>query len=152
MFGQLKSIVDILRSGLSYLDKRKKEDQHVELVLRLLETYFILKDCADEGEALLKEAGPDPAEILRALDAWKAHSTLKKWDAMVRRQGIRLRMLLGYISGQESLSIVDPDLQERIKTVNSIENLTRRMLNENGISVEVGSIRTYGIGTPAQVT
>jgi hypothetical protein len=80
----------------------------------MLKAYFLLKDCADEGEALVVDAGSDPIGKVNAMEASAAVSTLETWDAVIRRQGNRLYALQGYIFGQEHLAVINPALQDRI--------------------------------------
>ena len=82
-----------------------------------MKAYFLFKDCVDEGETLIAEAGPDPIAKIKGMEASLALLTIERWDAVVRRQGIRLYALQGYIFGQHHLSVIDPALQDRISEV-----------------------------------
>ena len=117
MFAQLKGIVDLIRTGISDFRKYRDDSEREDAVLGILKAYFLFKDCVDEGEALIAEAGPDPTAKLTDMEASAALNTIERWDAIVRRQGIRLYALQGYIFGQHHLSVIDPDLQDKISEV-----------------------------------
>jgi len=117
MFADLKSIVDIIRSAAADYRDRKRYQGRKQAVLGMLETYFLLKDCVDEGEALIEEAGRDPVGKIAGMEEWQARSALEKWDKVIKRQGLRLRALQGYVSGQHHLTIINPALQEKIEEV-----------------------------------
>jgi len=114
MFGQIKVIVDLISGGLkdgwSFKDKVQRRTD----VLRMLETYFLLKDCLDEGRALIEEAGSKPVETIRNMPDLQAEVVVRRWDYVIRRQGRRLVMLQGYLIGQDHLTVINPDLQKRI--------------------------------------
>lgn len=117
MFGELKSIVDLIRSGIADFRQFKTDKEREETMLGLLKAYFLLKDCVDEGETLIADAGPDPIAKINAMEASEALSTLERWDAIIRRQGSRLYMLQGYIYGQDHLAVINPALQDQISDV-----------------------------------
>ena len=61
MFSQLKSIVDLIRSGVSGFSTFQSNKERKEIVLNILKVYFFLKDCVDDGdERLITDAGADP--------------------------------------------------------------------------------------------
>lgn len=117
MFGELKSIVDLIRSGIADYRQFKTDKERKETILGLLKAYFLLKDCVDEGETLIADAGPDPIAKINAMEASEVLSTLERWDAIIRRQGSRLYMLQGYIFGQDHLAVINPALQDQIGEV-----------------------------------
>jgi hypothetical protein len=114
MFGQLKVIVDLisfgLKDGLSFKDKVQRRSD----VLRMLETYFLLKDCLDEGYALIEEAGSKPVEKIRNMPDPDAQALVRRWDYILRKQSRRLATLQDYLLGQDHLTVINPDLQEKI--------------------------------------
>jgi hypothetical protein len=117
MFSQLKSIIDIIRTGVSeFRDFKTKADRKNE-VLNLLKTYFLLKDCTDEGAKILREAGSDPVSTIAEMDPNTAITVLENWDVTLRKQGFRLYALQGHMLGQDHLSVLNPRLQEKIKEV-----------------------------------
>jgi hypothetical protein len=81
----------------------------------MLETYFLLKDCADDGSALILEAGSNPIATITALDGDIAVETVKRWDRTLRKQGMRLYRLAEYILNQDHLAVVAPDVQDQIE-------------------------------------
>lgn len=117
MFGPLKSIVDVVRSGVADIRSFKSARERKDNVLGILKTYFFLKDCVDEGEALVDDAGPDPIGKINKMDEWKARSTLERWDDVILRQDLRLRALTGFIFGQDHLAVINPALQARISEI-----------------------------------
>ena len=49
MFADLKLIVDLIRDGVSDFRNRKAVEDRDRIVLDLLKTYFLLKDCVEGG-------------------------------------------------------------------------------------------------------
>lgn len=99
MFAQLKSVVDLIRSGISDLREFRDDAERENTVVEILKAYFLFKDCVDEGAALVAEAGTDPVAKIMGMEPSLALSTIERWDAAVRRQGIRLYELQSYIFG-----------------------------------------------------
>lgn len=117
MFSQLKSVVDLIRSGIAEFRKFRSDQERKEIILGVLEAYFLLKDCVDDGEKLIREAGSDPVGKINAMDPAEAIETLTRWDSVLRKQGIRLYTLQGYIFGQDHLAVINPKLQDQISEV-----------------------------------
>lgn len=117
MFGYLKDVVDVIRSGIADYRKYKTNKEREEALLSVLKVYFLLKDCVDEGEALVHEAGPDPVTKISAMEASVALSTLERWDSIIRRQGIRLYTLKNYVFRQDHLAVTNPTLQNKINEI-----------------------------------
>ena len=117
MFSQLKSVVDLVRSGVSEFSKFQSNRERKEIVLNILKVYFFLKDCIDDGERLITDAGNDPVGKINSMESDEAIRILTVWDGILRKQGIRLYALQGYIFGQDHLAIINPELQERISEV-----------------------------------
>lgn len=117
MFADLKLIVDLIRDGVSDFRNRKAVEDRDRIALNLLKTYFLLKDCVEEGEELINEAGPDPITAIREMDKTSADATLRNWDAKLDRQGHRLFALQRLISSQNFLAVISPGLQERIAEI-----------------------------------
>jgi len=117
MFAQLKGVVDLIRSGVSDLRNFKTAKAREEAVLDVLRVYFLLKDCVDDGEKLVSESQPNPVERISQMEPDLALATIGRWDATIRRQGIRLYRLQGAILDQEHIAIINPDLQARISEV-----------------------------------
>ncbi|CAA7614273.1 hypothetical protein [Magnetospirillum sp. UT-4] len=106
--GDLKSIVDLIRTGIADISKSKSEKEREDGVLDLLRVYFVLKDCVDEGATLIEEAGEDPIGRIRQMDEWMAASTLDRWDAISGRQIQRLKLLQGAILGRHHIAVINP--------------------------------------------
>lgn len=117
MFEHLKSVVDVIRSGVADFRKFKTNKEREEALLSVLKVYFLLKDCVDEGEALIHDAGPNPVSKISAMEASVALSTLERWDAIIRRQGIRLYTLKNYVFRQDHLAVTNPVLQSKISEI-----------------------------------
>ena len=117
MFSQLKRVVDLIRSGVSEFSKFQSNRERKEIVLNILKVYFFLKDCIDDGERLITDAGNDPVGKINSMESDEAIRVLTVWDGILRKQGIRLYALQGYIFGQDHLAIINPELQERISEV-----------------------------------
>lgn len=117
MFAQVKSVVDLIRSGVTDFRKFESDKERSDAVLDLLRVYFTLKDCVDDGEKLVAEAEPDPVEKISSIEPDDAIATLERWDATIRKQGIRLYQLQGAIFGQDHLTVINPELQERVSEV-----------------------------------
>ena len=117
MFAQVKSVVDLIRSGVTDFRNFESDKERSHAVLDLLRVYFTLKDCVDDGEKLVAEAEPDPVKKISSMDPDNAIATLERWDATIRKQGIRLYQLQGAIFGQDHLTVINPELQERVSEV-----------------------------------
>jgi len=131
MFLQLKGVLDLVGSAVNQIQKIGAAREREEAVIGVLTVYFLLKDCVDEGEALVAEAGPEPVRNIERLDANEALSVLARWDAVIRRQGMRLYALQGCILGEQHLSIINPHLQERIS--NLVGDKMQRTVTLHGI-------------------
>ncbi|MBI1887716.1 MAG: hypothetical protein HYS19_04995 [Nitrosomonadales bacterium] len=114
MFAQLKGVVDLIRTGISDLRNFQSAKTRENAVLDVLRVYFILKDCVDDGERLVSEAQPNPVEKLAQMEPDAALATIERWDATIRKQGIRLYQLQGALLGQHHIAVIDPVLQKRI--------------------------------------
>jgi len=117
MFSDLIKVVELIQSAISGVLKFQTEAERKEAALGLLKTYFLLKDCVDEGEQLILSAGENPIERIAALTPDEAIETLTKWDFVIRKQGMRLYELQGYIYGQDHLAVIDPELQEKLDDI-----------------------------------
>jgi len=115
VFAQLKVLVSIMTTGVADISSLKTKLDRRKAVLRMLETYFLLKDCADDGSALILEAGSNPIATITALDGDIAVETVKRWDRTLRKQGMRLYRLAEYILNQDHLAVVAPDVQDQIE-------------------------------------
>ena len=117
MFADLKHIVELLRPCISSFHMYKSEKSREKLILELLHTYFLMKDCVEEGKQLIDEAGPDPIRRIKSMDEISTGSTLKRWEVILCRQGRRLVALQEFVIGQNHLAVIDPDTQTRLKEV-----------------------------------
>lgn len=114
MFAQLKDVIDLIRSGVSDFRNLQTAKAREGAVLDILRVYFLLKDCVDDGEKLVAEAQPNPVEKIARMEPELALATIEKWDATIRKQGIRLYQLQGALLGQHHIAVINPALQERI--------------------------------------
>lgn len=117
MFSQLKSVVDLIRSGIIDFRKFKSDEERKKIILDTLKIYFLLLDCVDEGEKLIKDAGADPIGRIRTMESDTAIKVLTDWDAILRKQGIRLYALQGHIFGQDHLAVINPKLKDKLTQV-----------------------------------
>lgn len=117
MFGQIKNIVDFIKTGVTDFRKFKSNKERNDAVVDMLRVYFLLQDCVDEGEKLILEAEPNPVDKISSMDPEKALYTIERWDSVIRKQGIRLYQLQGAIFGQDHLAVINPELQDRISKV-----------------------------------
>lgn len=117
MFAQIKEVVDLIRSGVSGYRNYQTTKAREDAILDILRVYFLLKDCVDDGEKLIAEAQPNPVEKIAQMEPELALATIEKWDATIRKQGIRLYRLQGAILGQDHIAVINPVLQERIRGV-----------------------------------
>ena len=117
MFQDLKLIIDILRSACSGLSKLRQKSEREETLLSMLKLYFLLKDCVDDGQAMLMEAGTDPLEALQVMKPDRKCATLERWTATITKQGRRLLMLNSLIFDQPHLTVLDPALQDKISEI-----------------------------------
>lgn len=114
MFAQLKSVVDLIRSGIADFRTFQTAKAREDAVLDILRVYFLLLDCVDDGEKIIAEAQPDPVKKISAMEPNEALSTIARWDATIRKQGIRLYQLQGAILGQHHIAVINPELQKRL--------------------------------------
>lgn len=131
MFRDLVQLVKLLGSAATGVKKLKAASERREAVLGLLKTYFLLKDCVDEGEQLVLDAGADPIRKISEQSADEAIETLTRWDFVIRNQGFRLYELQGYVFGADHLAVIDPALQERISEV--VGSKMQRVTSLHGI-------------------
>ena len=117
MFADLKLIVELLRSCVTGFQVHKSGKRREKLILDLLQTYYLMKDCVEEGKQILDEAGSDPIRTIKSMDEASAESTLKRWDVILSRQTRRLGALQDLVIGQNHLAVIDPDTQTRIHKV-----------------------------------
>jgi len=117
MFGELISFIGVLKSTALDLRGRKLGIERSATISTLLETYFYLKDAADEGELLVVDAQPNPVEVIGSLNAIEAKERLARWDYALRRQTFRLMRVSEKIFSQEFMSVVAPELEEKLHDV-----------------------------------
>lgn len=131
MFAEIKCIVDLIRAGASDVRTFKTKRDRQEAVLDMLRVYFLLKDCADDGEFLVDAAQPNPVEVISNMDPEQALATIERWDSIIQKQGIRLYRIQDAIFGQDHLAVINPGLQKRIGEI--IGNKMDRAVTLHGI-------------------
>ncbi len=114
MFAQIKTVVDIISGGFKGIREFKTKRDRDKAIQEMLLFYFVLKDCVDEGESLIVEAGSNPVAKIKAMPRAEAKATVARWDAALRRQGLRLRALEGMLYGQSQLAVISPDLENAL--------------------------------------
>lgn len=117
MFEPLAKIVKLLSQGFTAFSKYKNNQEREEAVTQILEVYFLIKDCVDDGEQLLNDCDWNPIGKIKSLSTEQAEVTAKKWDMIISRQGIRLYDLQGHIFADHHLSILNPELQDKLSDV-----------------------------------
>jgi hypothetical protein len=115
MFGDLKAIVDVIRSAVESIKGFRDNSTRQNTALDLLRTYFLLMDIVKEGLELLNSVGTDPVATITSLPPEEAQVALKRWDSIVRRQGGRLYSLSERLLGQDVLAVIDPSLKRRLE-------------------------------------
>lgn len=99
------------KGGLDFKNKRDRE----QAILGMLRFYFVLKDCVDEGNALIRDAGADPVQRIISVDPGEAKQLVGTWDAALRRQATRLYSLAGQLGSQDALAVLNPALIAEIQ-------------------------------------
>ncbi|MCR6626896.1 MAG: hypothetical protein NVV67_11685 [Pseudoxanthomonas sp.] len=117
MFGELVAFLDVLKSTVADLRGRKASKEREETIATLLRTYFLLKDAAEEGAALVEDARPNPVEVIQRLEPALAEERLANWNRSLRRQTARLMGVSSMVYSQEFMDVVSPDLRERLYDV-----------------------------------
>lgn len=117
MFGELISFIEVLMDTVIDFRTRKLGAERRAAISALLETYFYLKDATDEGELLVKDAQPNPVEVIKSLNELDAKDRLAKWDYVLRRQTFRLMRVSDRIFGQDFIDVVTPNLREKLYEV-----------------------------------
>lgn len=131
MFCDLVQLVKLLGSAATGVNKLKAASERREAVIGLLKTYFLLKDCVDEGEKLVLDAGADPIRKISEQPADEAIETLTRWDLVIRNQGFRLHELQRHVFGADHLAVIDPALQKQISEV--VGSKIQRITSLHGI-------------------
>jgi hypothetical protein len=111
MFAQIKSVVEVVLSGVKNIREFKTQIDRDTAIEAMLRFYFVLKDCVDEGETLILEAGSNPLAKLQALPPPDSAATVRRWDMALRRQGVRLRTLERMLYGQSQLAVINPEVE-----------------------------------------
>ena len=114
MIEDLKAIVDLLASGMGTFAAIRDRRKRRRAITGLLETYFLLKACAADGQRLLSSMNGDPIAKIRAMRPNNALELAATWDGVLERQSRRLLALGRLILGEDSLAIIDPDLQQKL--------------------------------------
>lgn len=143
MFSQLKSVVDLIRSGITDFRNFNTEKAREEAVLGMLRVYFLLKDCVDDGESLVSEGQPNPVEKISEMEPQLALATIERWDGVIRKQGIRLYQLQGALLGQDHITVISPKLQEQL--VEAVGSKMHRAITLHGIGAALYFKSTFPI-------
>lgn len=117
MFSELIALLALLRSCAGDVFVKKAAAKRHDAVRPMFETYFLLKDLVDEGEALITEAGARPVEKIQCLSPVDAETTLAAWEVALKRQVIRMQGVSQRIFGQEFLEVVSPELRKNLDAV-----------------------------------
>lgn len=131
MFAQIKSVVEIAISGFKTIGEFKTKQDRERAVGDMLRFYFLLKDCVDEGESLIVEAGSNPIAKVKAMLPAEGSAMVARWDSILRKQGIRLHTLQGLLYGQSQLAVINPELEAALSK--AIGYKMNRMITLHGI-------------------
>ncbi len=116
MIKEMVAIVKVLTDAAMSFNKFKSTTKKNNDNLELLKIYFLLKDVLEDGRKLLDVASPYSVVGSDAIDG-VLNMRLKTWDTVLRRQGRRLYEIHGYISERSELSIINPQIQKRLKII-----------------------------------
>lgn len=116
MIKEMVAIVKVLTDAAISFNKFKSASKKNNDNLELLKIYFLLKDVLEDGRKLLDVASPYSVGGGDAIDD-VLNMRLKTWDSVLRRQGRRLYEIHGYISERSDLSIINPQIQKRLKVI-----------------------------------
>ncbi len=142
MFQDLKTIVDLLVTGFSEVNKLASANQKEKAILDMLRVYFMFKDVVEDGRELLGDAGSDPIKLLSGMPTEARKGKLKSWQIILSRQGKRLYTLLGMIFEQDHLEIINPALEKRISDV--IGDKLERVDSLHGIGASLFFANMFG--------
>lgn len=131
MFSQIKGVVEVVISGFKTIREFKSANDREQGILDLLRFYFLLKDCVDDGEALILEAGSNPIAKIAAMPSDKANKVIARWDLVLRRQASRLYTLQSLLFTQEALAVINPSLEARLSQ--AVGDKMNRTVNLHGI-------------------
>ena len=131
MIADLKAIADMLRSCVNDYKNHDTNRRRDQIVLDLLRTYFLLHDCIEEAKQLVHEAGSNPIRTIKDMVASDAESTLQRWETILDRQTRRLFTLQDYIFGQHHLTVINPEVQNKMKEL--VGNKLSRTTSLHGI-------------------
>ena len=131
MFSQIKGVVEVVSSGFKTIREFKSAKDREQGILDMLRFYFLLKDCVDDGEALILEAGSNPVAKIAAMPSDKANEVIARWDQALRRQASRLNTLQGLLFTQDALAVINPSLEARLNQ--AVGNKMNRAVTLHGI-------------------
>lgn len=117
MFGDLKAIIDVIKTGVEGVSIIKDSREREKAVLDLLQIYFILMDVVNDGMVLLKSFKEFSNSNQCYLTKEHAREKIEEWNYIVNKQTIRLNVLGEKLLAQDALSIIDPNLQKQIKDI-----------------------------------
>lgn len=147
MFGELVAFLDVLKSTVAEVRTKKASKEREATISALLKTYFLLKDAAEEGAALVEDAKPNPVEVIQGLDPTLAAERLTRWNMALRRQTARLLGVSDMIYRQEFMDVVSPNLRERLYDV--LGTKFERATSLHGIGAAL-FFRGFAVGSPEE--
>jgi len=106
MFAQIKGVVDVLSSGFKTIREFTSAKDREQAILDMLRFYFLLKECVDDGEMLILDAGSNPVEKIASLSSENASPFVMRWDKVLRRQASRLHALQGLMLTLHALAVI----------------------------------------------
>lgn len=131
MFVDLLKIVNLVRKSVSGLVKLGKESERRAATLEMLKMYFLIYDACKDGRQLLESATDNPVAYIKSLEGTALDAQMKVWNAILRRQGVRLYEAQSYVSASSYLAVIDPEAQRGIEEV--IGYKMNRVANLHGL-------------------
>ena len=148
MITDLKTLVDLLRSSVSDYKAHDAKRKREQIALDLLQTYFLLFDCIKDARQLTHEAGTNPIQTINDMKGSEAKLTLQRWDTILNRQTRRLLALQESIFGQHHITVINPEVQERMKAL--VGNKLTRATSLHGIGSALCFRQIFGRSNSAE--
>jgi paraquat-inducible protein B len=117
MFAGLKAILEVVAKTFQIVRDFRKGREREQNIIGLLKISFYMQDIMTEGRKLLASATPDPIALISKLSPASSRRLLADWEKVLRRQQMRLMALDELIRGQNALSVINPELQNKISTL-----------------------------------
>ena len=117
MVAGLKAILELVAKAFQSIRNFQKGREREQNIIGLLKISFYMQDIVTEGRELLKSAAPDPQQKVARLSPEASRRLLLDWQRILRKQQRRLMALNDMIRGQSALSVINPELQNKISGI-----------------------------------